>query len=58
MARRGLVPDLEASHPKLGFLIREAAEHAVKAKQPGAECERTESFTRHDRNRDTTAAGL
>jgi uroporphyrinogen-III synthase len=31
MARRGLVPDLEASHPKLGILIREAAEHAVTA---------------------------
>jgi uroporphyrinogen-III synthase len=30
MARRGLVPDHEASHPKLGVLIREAAEHAVR----------------------------
>jgi uroporphyrinogen-III synthase len=28
MARRGLTPDLEASHPKLGFLIKEAAERA------------------------------
>jgi uroporphyrinogen-III synthase len=26
VARRGLVPDLEASRPKLGFLIREAAQ--------------------------------
>jgi uroporphyrinogen-III synthase len=28
--RRGLTPDLEASHPKLGFLIREAAEHSAR----------------------------
>jgi uroporphyrinogen-III synthase len=28
IARGGLVPDLEASHPKLGFLIKEAAERA------------------------------
>jgi uroporphyrinogen-III synthase len=26
IARRGLVPDLEASHPKMGVLVREAAE--------------------------------
>lgn len=26
--RRGLQPDLEASHPKLGFLVRESAQHA------------------------------
>jgi uroporphyrinogen-III synthase len=29
LARRGLTPDLEASHPKLGFLVREAAEHTA-----------------------------
>jgi uroporphyrinogen-III synthase len=29
IARRGLTPNLEASHPKLGYLVREAAEHAV-----------------------------
>ena len=29
IVRRGLAPDLEASHPKLGILIREAAEHAA-----------------------------
>lgn len=28
--RHGLVPDLEASHPKLGFLVREAAAGAVE----------------------------
>jgi uroporphyrinogen-III synthase len=28
LARRGLTPHLEASHPKLGFLVREAAEQA------------------------------
>ena len=28
IARRGLKPDLEASHPRLGFLVREAAERA------------------------------
>lgn len=28
--RRGLTPDLEASHPKLGFLIREAAEQSAR----------------------------
>jgi uroporphyrinogen-III synthase len=28
IARRGLAPDLEASHPKLGFLIKETAERA------------------------------
>lgn len=28
IVRRGLTPDLEASHPKLGFLVREAAEQA------------------------------
>ena len=27
--RRGLAPDLEASHPKLGFLVKEAAEHTA-----------------------------
>jgi uroporphyrinogen-III synthase len=27
IVRRGLAPDLEASHPKLGFLIKEAAEY-------------------------------
>jgi uroporphyrinogen-III synthase len=27
--RRGLQPDLEASHPKLGFLVRESAERAA-----------------------------
>jgi uroporphyrinogen-III synthase len=29
IARRGLTADLEPSHPKLGFLIKEAAEHAA-----------------------------
>jgi uroporphyrinogen-III synthase len=29
IVRRGLTPDLEASHPKLGFLIREAAERSA-----------------------------
>jgi uroporphyrinogen-III synthase len=29
IVRRGLRPDLEASHPKLGFLIREAAERSA-----------------------------
>lgn len=29
IARRGLTPNLEASHPRLGYLVREAAEHAV-----------------------------
>jgi uroporphyrinogen-III synthase len=29
MVRRGLAPDLEASHPKLGFLVKEAAEHSA-----------------------------
>ena len=28
IARRGLVPALQASHPKLGYLVREAAEQA------------------------------
>jgi uroporphyrinogen-III synthase len=38
LARRGLTPDLEASHPKLGFLVREAAEHtpAFLARQAAA----------------------
>jgi len=30
ITRRGLTPNLEASHPKLGFLVKEAAEHAVE----------------------------
>jgi uroporphyrinogen-III synthase len=34
IVRRGLTPDLEASHPKLGFLIKEAAE--FKALRPAA----------------------
>jgi len=29
IVRRGLAPDLEASHPKLGFLIKEAAERSA-----------------------------
>ena len=29
----GLSVDLEASHPKMGFLVREAAEHAVKLRR-------------------------
>jgi uroporphyrinogen-III synthase len=29
VARRGLTADLEASHPKLGYLVKEAAEQAV-----------------------------
>lgn len=38
LARRGLTPHLEASHPKLGFMIKEAAEHAsvVLARQSAA----------------------
>ena len=28
LKRRGLVPDLEPSHPKMGFLVNEAAQHA------------------------------
>ena len=28
LRRHGLVPDLEASHPKIGFLVREAAERS------------------------------
>ena len=33
IVRRGLTPDLQASHPKLGFLIREAAEQAAAVAQ-------------------------
>ena len=29
IVRRGLAADIEASHPKLGFLVKEAAEQAV-----------------------------
>jgi uroporphyrinogen-III synthase len=29
IARRGLSPDLEASHPKMGVLVREAAERGA-----------------------------
>jgi uroporphyrinogen-III synthase len=29
ITRRGLIPNLEASHPRLGFLVKEAAEHAA-----------------------------
>jgi len=39
VVRRGLTPDMEASHPKLGFLIKEAAELAafrLKAEATGA----------------------
>lgn len=35
MARRGLTPDLEASHPKLGFLIKEAAACAPRVCREG-----------------------
>lgn len=35
IVRRGLTPDLEASHPKLGFLIKEAAEHAARSRPAG-----------------------
>ena len=28
IARRGLTPDFEASHPKMGVLVREAAERS------------------------------
>jgi uroporphyrinogen-III synthase len=28
LARHGLRPDLEPTHPKMGFLVREAAERA------------------------------
>jgi len=37
LKRRGLTPDLEASHPKIGILVREAAEQSAKlleAKRP------------------------
>jgi uroporphyrinogen-III synthase len=30
LTRRGLTPDLEASHPKIGILVREAAEQSPK----------------------------
>jgi uroporphyrinogen-III synthase len=30
LKRRGLTPDLEASHPKIGILVREAAEQSPK----------------------------
>jgi len=30
LRRRGLTPALEASHPKMGFLVREAAEHSAR----------------------------
>jgi len=38
LRRRGLPPDLEASHPKMGFLVREAAEQSeelLRAKRNG-----------------------
>jgi uroporphyrinogen-III synthase len=28
LSRRGIKPDLEPSHPKLGFLVKETAERA------------------------------
>jgi uroporphyrinogen-III synthase len=37
LRRHGLTPDLEASRPKIGFLVREAAErsaHLIRAKRP------------------------
>jgi uroporphyrinogen-III synthase len=30
LMRRGIKPDLEPSHPKMGFLVKEAAEHAAE----------------------------
>jgi uroporphyrinogen-III synthase len=30
LRRRGIVPDLEPSHPKMGFLVKEAAEQAAE----------------------------
>jgi uroporphyrinogen-III synthase len=36
MARRGLTPDLEASHPRLGFLVREAAAGSRTRRSPAA----------------------
>jgi uroporphyrinogen-III synthase len=41
IARRGLIPDLEASHPKMGVLVREAAERSpdlIRAKRPDDAC--------------------
>ena len=38
LRRHGLVPDLEASHPKIGLLVREAANRSpdlLRAKQSG-----------------------
>ena len=38
LRRHGLAADLEASHPKIGFLVREAAERSpalVRSKRPG-----------------------
>jgi uroporphyrinogen-III synthase len=38
LKERGTVPDMEASHPKMGFLVREASERAgelLKAKRAG-----------------------
>jgi uroporphyrinogen-III synthase len=29
LLRRGIKPDLEPSHPKMGFLVKEAAERAA-----------------------------
>jgi uroporphyrinogen-III synthase len=34
LRQRGLQVDLESSHPKMGFLAREAAEHAARLLQP------------------------
>jgi uroporphyrinogen-III synthase len=37
LRQQGIAPDLESSHPKMGFLVREAAERAaelLKAKRP------------------------
>jgi uroporphyrinogen-III synthase len=30
LRQRGIAPDLEPSHPKMGFLVREAAERAAE----------------------------
>ena len=38
LRRHGVTPDLEASHPKMGFLVREAAERSaglLRAKRTG-----------------------
>jgi uroporphyrinogen-III synthase len=38
LVRRGIPPDLEPSHPKMGFLVKETSERAselIRAKRKG-----------------------